>query len=195
MARTLESLRRSTSVSGMRSASEQNGFSSLIRTARSLLALRKPRCTASPPIDGATTCNPCPSLRRQAPGFGHSRHLGQRWRSGGCDDLRQLAALSGRSQGSQLTRAIPLQTHNYSPVRRYYQERNKIWVTRRYWSKFPFFCAKLFFFSAKDYFKILFAEDNMHVGEVARMLLWRCRRSPRENGQERPALSRSVAQH
>lgn len=52
------------------------------------------------------------------------------------------------------------QTANYSPVRRYYQERNKVWVTRRYWSKFPFFCAKLFYFSVKDYFKILFAEDN-----------------------------------
>jgi rhamnosyltransferase len=52
------------------------------------------------------------------------------------------------------------QTANYSPVRRYYQERNKIWVTRRYWTKFPFFCFKLFFFSVKDYFKILFAEDN-----------------------------------
>jgi rhamnosyltransferase len=52
------------------------------------------------------------------------------------------------------------QTHNYSPVRRYYQERNKIWVTRRYWAKFPFFCVKLFYFSIKDYFKILFAEDN-----------------------------------
>jgi len=52
------------------------------------------------------------------------------------------------------------QTHNYSPVRRYYQERNKIWVTKRYWAKFPFFCVKLFYFSVKDYFKILFAEDN-----------------------------------
>jgi hypothetical protein len=33
-------------------------------------------------------------------------------------------------------------------------------VTRRYWTRFPFFCFKLFYFSVKDYFKILFAEDN-----------------------------------
>jgi rhamnosyltransferase len=51
-------------------------------------------------------------------------------------------------------------TPNYSPMRRYYQERNKVWITRRYWSRFPFFCLKLFFRSAKDYVKLLSVEDN-----------------------------------
>jgi rhamnosyltransferase len=53
-----------------------------------------------------------------------------------------------------------LKSANYGPIRRYYQERNKVWVARRYWSKFPYFCLKLFFYSSKDYFKILFAEKD-----------------------------------
>jgi rhamnosyltransferase len=52
------------------------------------------------------------------------------------------------------------QTANYSPVRRYYQERNKVWVTRKYWKRFPFFCLKLFFFTSKDYVKCILAEDR-----------------------------------
>lgn len=52
------------------------------------------------------------------------------------------------------------QTANYSPARRYYQERNKVWVTRRYWKQFPFFCFKLFFFSSKDFVKCIVAEDR-----------------------------------
>jgi len=51
-------------------------------------------------------------------------------------------------------------TSNYSPARRYYQERNKVWVTRRYWRQFPFFCFKLFFFSSKDYVKCILAENQ-----------------------------------
>jgi len=52
------------------------------------------------------------------------------------------------------------QTANYSPVRRYYQERNKVWVTRKYWHRFPFFCLKLFFYSSKDFIKGILAEDR-----------------------------------
>ena len=52
------------------------------------------------------------------------------------------------------------QTANYTPIRRYYQERNKIWVARRYFQSFPVFCAKLFLFSAKDFVKILVAESG-----------------------------------
>ena len=52
------------------------------------------------------------------------------------------------------------QTANYSPARRYYQERNKIWISRRYFGRFPIFCAKLFLFSMKDFIKILMAEQN-----------------------------------
>ena len=51
-------------------------------------------------------------------------------------------------------------TANYGPTRRYYQERNKVWVARRYWRNFPVFCLKLFMFSAKDLVKILLAEPN-----------------------------------
>lgn len=61
------------------------------------------------------------------------------------------------------------QTANYSPVRRYYQERNKIWIARRYFRLFPVFCLKLFFFSSKDFVKILVAENNK--GEKVRFFL------------------------
>lgn len=52
------------------------------------------------------------------------------------------------------------QTANYPAVRRYYQERNKIWISRRYVRRFPVFCAKLFLFSSKDFVKILVAEQG-----------------------------------
>ncbi len=52
------------------------------------------------------------------------------------------------------------QTANYSPVRRYYQERNKIYVSRRYLTRFPVFCLKLAMFSTKDFVKILIAEQD-----------------------------------
>jgi rhamnosyltransferase len=51
------------------------------------------------------------------------------------------------------------QTTNYSPVRRYYQARNHVWIVRHYWNRFLFFCFKRSFNIAKDYVKILIAED------------------------------------
>ena len=54
----------------------------------------------------------------------------------------------------------PFQAANYSPIRRYYQERNKIWVSRRYWRTFSGFCAKQFAISAKDLLKIVLVEDD-----------------------------------
>jgi rhamnosyltransferase len=52
------------------------------------------------------------------------------------------------------------QAANYSPVRRYYQERNKIWVAKRYWRAFPGFCARQFLTSAKDLMKIVLVEQD-----------------------------------
>jgi rhamnosyltransferase len=49
---------------------------------------------------------------------------------------------------------------NYSPIRRYYQERNKLWVTRHYMAAFPAFCLKLFYSSAKELIKIMLAEKD-----------------------------------
>jgi rhamnosyltransferase len=51
-------------------------------------------------------------------------------------------------------------SNNYSPVRRYYQERNKVWISRRYIATFPIFCLKLFYFSSKEFTKILLAEND-----------------------------------
>jgi rhamnosyltransferase len=52
------------------------------------------------------------------------------------------------------------QTSNYSPIRRYYQERNKIWVARKYWRKCPDSCLKLFSFSLNALVKIILAENQ-----------------------------------
>ncbi len=54
----------------------------------------------------------------------------------------------------------PFQSANYSPVRRYYQERNKIWVTKRYWREFSGFCLRQFAISAKDLLKIVLVEEQ-----------------------------------
>ena len=52
------------------------------------------------------------------------------------------------------------QVANYSPVRRYYQERNKIWVAKRYWRDFLGFCLGQFLISAKDLLKIVLVEED-----------------------------------
>lgn len=57
-------------------------------------------------------------------------------------------------------RGKPFQAANYSPIRRYYQERNKVWVAKRYWRTFPGFCAKQFLTSAKDLLKIVLVEQD-----------------------------------
>lgn len=52
------------------------------------------------------------------------------------------------------------QTANYSAVRRYYQDRNRIWLTRKYWKKFPKFCLRLYRDSLKDHVKTILGEDQ-----------------------------------
>lgn len=50
------------------------------------------------------------------------------------------------------------QTANYSPLRRYYQDRNRVWVARRYWRKYPLFCLRLFKYSLHEHIKIILGE-------------------------------------
>jgi rhamnosyltransferase len=57
----------------------------------------------------------------------------------------------------------PFQASNYAPVRRYYQERNKIWNLRRYGRSFPGFFVNQFTISLKDLIKIVLVEDNSWV--------------------------------
>ncbi len=52
------------------------------------------------------------------------------------------------------------QTANYSAVRRYYQDRNRIWLTRKYWRKFPKFCLRLYRDSFKEHAKTILGEDQ-----------------------------------
>jgi rhamnosyltransferase len=49
---------------------------------------------------------------------------------------------------------------NYSAVRRYYQERNKIWNLRRYGRRYPGFFVYQFYISLKELTKILLADEN-----------------------------------
>jgi len=54
----------------------------------------------------------------------------------------------------------PFQVSNYSPIRRYYQERNRIWIARRYWRSFSPFLLSQFLIGLKDLAKIVVAEDD-----------------------------------
>ena len=51
-------------------------------------------------------------------------------------------------------------TSNYSAGRRYYRERNTIWMIKKYWTKYPAFLAGLLSDSVKDGVKILLAESQ-----------------------------------
>jgi len=51
-------------------------------------------------------------------------------------------------------------TSNYSAGRRYYRDRNTIWMVRRYWTKYPTFFLAALYNSLKDGLKILLAEDD-----------------------------------
>ncbi len=49
---------------------------------------------------------------------------------------------------------------NYSPIRRYYQERNRLWMCRRYLFSFPGYCFKTLNVSGKNFVKILLWEAD-----------------------------------
>ena len=49
---------------------------------------------------------------------------------------------------------------NYSPVRRYYQERNKVWMARQYGRSFPRFVLSRFRMTASDMWKIVAFEED-----------------------------------
>jgi rhamnosyltransferase len=51
-------------------------------------------------------------------------------------------------------------TSNYSAGRRYYRDRNTIWMVRRYWRKFPALLLQLLSESLKDGVKIVLAEND-----------------------------------
>lgn len=55
---------------------------------------------------------------------------------------------------------LGFQTDNYSPIRLYYQERNKLWLFRRYFLKFPRYCSRQLLVSVKSFVKILLLEQD-----------------------------------
>lgn len=55
---------------------------------------------------------------------------------------------------------VPVRTANYSAFRRYFLERNMVWIVRKYGRMYPVLCINMFFNSVKDCIKILLVEDN-----------------------------------
>ena len=51
-------------------------------------------------------------------------------------------------------------TSNYSAGRRYYRERNTIWMIKKYWTRYPAFFMGMLSDSVKDGVKILLAETE-----------------------------------
>ncbi len=62
------------------------------------------------------------------------------------------------------------ETANYSPVRRYYQERNRIWMVRRYWRPFPGYCGRTLLGGLKELVKVLFVERRETAAKAAMLL-------------------------
>jgi rhamnosyltransferase len=54
-------------------------------------------------------------------------------------------------------------TPNYSAGRRYYRDRNTIWMLRKYWARYPSFLLSMLANSLKDGLKILLAENDKRV--------------------------------
>jgi rhamnosyltransferase len=81
------------------------------------------------------------------------------WRIAECPEATLLHS-PGTPTYHRLLGSKPFQAANYSPVRRYFQERNKIWVTRRYWRSFLPFCLGQFAISLKDLAKIVLVEQG-----------------------------------
>ena len=55
---------------------------------------------------------------------------------------------------------ILFRTGNYSALRHYYQQRNRIWVARRYYSTFPEFFPEVVRSSTADFIKLILAEKD-----------------------------------
>ena len=66
----------------------------------------------------------------------------------------------GKTTTHRILGLITFRSSNYSPARRYFQTRNRIWVTRRYWNKFPAFCLWQLWVGLKDFAKVALAEGE-----------------------------------
>jgi rhamnosyltransferase len=76
-----------------------------------------------------------------------------------CPDATLLHS-PGTPQEFRLGGKVLFKTPNYSPIRRYYQTRNNLWLFRHYFRSFPAYCTKLALASVKDFLKILLFESS-----------------------------------
>lgn len=68
----------------------------------------------------------------------------------------------GSPTSHRILRKKSFLSSNYGSTRRYYQERNKVWLVRHYWRTFPSFCKRQIKVTVKDILKIvLFEEDKV----------------------------------
>ena len=102
------------------------------------------------------------SLRVRAEGYGIEE----------CRGARLL-----HSPGTPTKHRLPLWGEwlatNYSPVRRYYQERNKVLTMKRWGRRFPGFYWRQFVISAKDVVKVVLVEDGKGTKLAAYVRGWR----------------------
>jgi rhamnosyltransferase len=72
-----------------------------------------------------------------------------------------------------------LATSNYSAERRYYSERNRVWLRRKYMGRFPSICFGLYWSSIKEVIKIVLVEEDKarKLRCICRGIWdgWRCR--------------------
>ncbi len=101
------------------------------------------------------------SLRLRAAGF----------RLVECADALLLHS-PGSPQSHRIIRKKPFQTSNYSAVRRYYQERNKVWLVRKYWREFPEFSRRQFSVTLKEGIKVVVLEQNKLEKMIAFLRGW-----------------------
>ena len=66
----------------------------------------------------------------------------------------------GTPRSHALFGLIKFKSTNYSPSRRYYMERNKVWLYRRYVLDFPAFCSRQLLQSPIELLKILLVESD-----------------------------------
>jgi rhamnosyltransferase len=76
-----------------------------------------------------------------------------------CPNALLLHAM-GTPRPHTLLGLLRIHSSNYSPVRRYYQERNKIWIVRHYAFDFPGFCLASLLRTLIDLTKVLWVEQD-----------------------------------
>jgi len=86
-----------------------------------------------------------------------------------CKDAVLLHAPSS-PRVHRLFGATIFMTSNYGAIRRYYSERNRVWLRRKYIGKFPAICLELYWSSLKEAIKVIIGEEDKW--QKIRYIVW-----------------------